>query len=53
MKKKMKELIADQLGIEAEGITEPCLISVPITDAKGIQEVNRNFREVNRCSFCP
>ena len=35
-------------ALEAEGITEPCLISVLLTDAEGIREVNRNFREIDR-----
>ena len=35
-------------ALEAEGITEPCLISVLLTDGEGIRAVNRDFRGVDR-----
>ena len=35
-------------ALDAEGVTVPCLISVMLTDAEGIREVNREFRDVDR-----
>lgn len=34
-------------ALEAEGIGEPCLISVMLTDDEGIRAVNREFRNVD------
>lgn len=35
------------MALEAEGINEPCLISVMLTDDEGIRTVNREFRGVD------
>ena len=39
---------AVQKTLDAEGIREPCLISVMLTDGEGIRTVNREFRGVDR-----
>lgn len=36
------------MALEAEGITQPCLISVMLTDEEGIRTVNREFRGIDR-----
>ena len=35
-------------ALEAEGVTLPCEISVLLTDDAGIQQINREMREVDR-----
>ncbi len=39
---------AAAMALKAEGITQPCLISVMLTDAEGIRAVNREFRGIDR-----
>ncbi|MBR4393871.1 MAG: rRNA maturation RNase YbeY [Oscillospiraceae bacterium] len=39
---------AAAMALEAEGITQPCLISVMLTDEEGIRTVNREFRGIDR-----
>ncbi len=39
---------AAEAALTAEGIQEPCLISVMLTDEAGIHAVNREFRGVDR-----
>ena len=39
---------AAEKALAAEGIKEPCLISVMLTDAEGIRQINRDFRGVDR-----
>ncbi len=34
-------------ALEAEGIEEPCLVSVMLTDEEGIRAVNREFRGID------
>ena len=41
---------AVQMALDAEGVREPCLISVMLTDDEGIREVNREFREIDRAT---
>lgn len=38
------------MALSAEGIEEPCLISVMLTDDEGIRRVNREFRGVDRAT---
>lgn len=38
---------AVQMTLDAEGISERCIVSVLLTDDEGIREKNRNFREVD------
>ena len=35
-------------ALEAEGVKQPCLISVMLTDDEGIHRVNREFRGIDR-----
>jgi len=37
-------------ALDEEGIKEKCLISVMLTDDKGILKINREFRNVNRAT---
>lgn len=37
-------------ALEAEGVDTPCLISVMLTDDKGIHRINREFRGVDRAT---
>ena len=37
-------------ALEAEGVTEPCIVSVMLTDDEGIHEINREFRGVDRAT---
>ena len=46
-KKKKK---AVKMALAAEGITEPCLVSVCLTDDEGIRGVNREFRAIDRAT---
>ena len=39
---------AIHMALSAEGVEEPCLISVMLTDDEGIHQVNRDFRGVDR-----
>ena len=39
---------AAAMALEAEGITQPCLISVMLTDEEGIRTVNHEFRGIDR-----
>ncbi len=39
---------AAAMALEAEGIGQPCLISVMLTDGEGIREINREFRGIDR-----
>ena len=41
---------AVKMALTAEGITEPCLVSVCLTDDEGIRGVNREFREIDRAT---
>ncbi len=41
---------AVERALEAEGVVEPCLISVMLTDDEGIRRVNREFRGVDRAT---
>lgn len=41
---------AVKMALAAEGITEPCLVSVCLTDDEGIRSVNREFREIDRAT---
>ena len=41
---------AVERALEAEGVTEPCLVSVMLTDDEGIRRVNREFRGVDRAT---
>ena len=41
---------AIRMALSAEGVEEPCLISVMLTDDEGIHAVNREFREVDRAT---
>lgn len=41
---------AVKMALAAEGITEPCLVSVCLTDDEGIRGVNREFREIDRAT---
>lgn len=41
---------AVERALEAEGVLEPCLISVMLTDDEGIRRVNREFRGVDRAT---
>lgn len=41
---------AVKMALDAEGIDVPCVISVMLTDDQGIQEVNRDFRGVDRAT---
>ena len=41
---------AINMTLEAEGITEPCLVSVMLTDDEGIHEINKEFRDVDRAT---
>lgn len=41
---------AAEAALLAEGITEPCLISVMLTDEEGIRSVNRDFRGLDRAT---
>ena len=36
------------MALDAEGIGQPCLVSVMLTDDEGIRAVNREFRGVDR-----
>ncbi len=36
--------------LDAEGVHEPCLISVLLTDDAGIRAVNREFRDIDRAT---
>ena len=38
------------MALAAEGITEPCLVSVCLTDDEGIRGVNREFRAIDRAT---
>ena len=42
---RLKEVIA--AALDAEGVDVPCVVDVCITDDAGIQESNRNMREVD------
>ena len=39
---------AAAMALAAEGISQPCLISVMLTDGEGIRAVNREFRGIDR-----
>lgn len=39
---------AVRMALDAEGVGKPCLISVMLTDDRGIREVNREFRDIDR-----
>ena len=41
---------AVERALEAEGVTEPCLVSVMLTDDEGIRRVNREFRGIDRAT---
>ena len=41
---------AVKTALAAEGITEPCIISVSLTDDEGIRAVNREFRAIDRAT---
>ena len=41
---------AAALALEAEGVEQPCLISVMLTDDEGIRRVNREFSGVDRAT---
>ena len=41
---------AVKMALAAEGITEPCLVSVCLTDDEGIRGVNREFRAIDRAT---
>ena len=41
---------AVQMALDAEGVDEPCLISVMLTNDEGIRAVNREFREIDRAT---
>ena len=38
------------MALDAEGVGEPCLISVMLTDDAGIRAVNREFRDIDRAT---
>ena len=38
---------AASMALDAEGVDRPCLISVMLTDNKGIRETNRDFRGID------
>ena len=38
------------MALDAEGIGQPCLISVMLTDEEGIRAVNREFRGIDRAT---
>ena len=37
-------------ALDAEGVSQPCLISVMLTDDAGIRTVNREFRDIDRAT---
>ena len=37
-------------ALDAEGIAQPCIINVMLTDDEGIHAVNREFRQVDRAT---
>lgn len=37
-------------ALDAEGVTETCIVSVMLTDDEGIHEINREFRGVDRAT---
>ena len=39
---------AINMTLEAENISQPCLVSVMLTDDEGIHEINKEFRDVDR-----
>ena len=39
---------AIETTLAAEGVEEPCTVSVTFTDDEGIREINRQFRNVDR-----
>lgn len=41
---------AINMTLDAEGIDQPCLISVMLTDDEGIHRINKEFREVDRAT---
>ena len=41
---------AVKMALAAEGTTEPCLVSVCLTDDEGIRGVNREFRAIDRAT---
>ena len=41
---------AVRTALAAEGVSEPCLIGVVLTDDEGIRRVNREFRGVDRAT---
>ena len=41
---------AIRAALEAEGVTEGCLVGVVLTDDEGIRRVNREFRGVDRAT---
>lgn len=41
---------AVKMALAVEGITEPCLVSVCLTDDEGIRGVNREFRAIDRAT---
>ena len=41
---------AVRMALDAEGVGAPCLISVMLTDDKGIRAVNREFRDIDRAT---
>ena len=41
---------AVRMALDAEGVEEPCLISVMLTDDMGIRVVNREFRDIDRAT---
>ena len=41
---------AVRAALAAEGVSEPCLVGVVVTDDEGIRRVNREFRGVDRAT---
>ena len=41
---------AIRMALSAEGVEEPCLISVMLTDDAGIREVNREYRGIDQAT---
>lgn len=41
---------AVRAALEAEGVSESCLVSAVLTDDEGIRRVNREFRDVDRAT---
>ncbi len=41
---------AVRAALDAEGVSEPCLVGVVLTDDEGIRRVNREFRGIDRAT---